>query len=240
MSRTDSPFIIVSRRPRTRLVVAVLCLLWLLSVLAAYFVAQRGLTPDQRDLRGDARALEAQVAELSQRVERLRQRSVVLKRSDDVSRAANQELQQTLAEREEKLAALEADVAFFERLVGGSAERRGLSVHSLDLEPAGDGAWRFRLTLTQNLKKTQVTRGNARFTVEGVQGDQLEALDWDELLQAPQAPALAFQFKYFQQLEGSVMLPSGFVPHRVRVRLDAQGEGTERVFAWQDTQHQGA
>jgi hypothetical protein len=240
MSRNDSPFIIVSRRPRTRLVLAVLCALWALSLVAVYHLAQRGLAPDQRDLRGELRALEAQSTELSQRVERLRQRNVVLKRSDDVSRAANQELQQTLADREEKLAALEADVAFFEKLVGGSAERRGLSVHSLDLAPAGDGAWRFRLTLTQNLKKTQVTSGKAQFTIEGVQGDQLEALDWDELLQEQRAPALAFQFKYFQQLEGSVMLPAGFVPHRVRVRLDAQGEGTERVFAWQDTQQQGA
>jgi len=171
---------------------------------------------------------------LNEELSNARQRNSLIKRSDDVSHAANQQLQQDIESRDERIAALEADVSFYERLVGGSAQRQGLAVHSLNVSSAGQAAYRYQLTLTQNLKKTQLSRGMMRLSIEGMSGGKLTTLDWDALLDTPQAPPAPFEFKYFQQIEGSFTLPADFTPLRVLVRTEGEAGKLERSINWED------
>lgn len=229
---SNSPFVIVPRAGSVRRGRGpLIAVLWLLSLLLAAWAAQHFLSPVQDSGAESARELRQSVSDLQARLDSLRQRNVILKRSDDISREANQQLQRDIAERDERIASLEADVAFYELLVGGSAQRQGLSIHSLALRSEPNGAWMFRLTLTQNVKKTQLSRGRIRISVEGVQDGQMRELDWAALTQS-EAPAPEFAFKYFQQIEGNVVLPADFAPHRVRVSVAGEAGSTERSFAW--------
>lgn len=230
---SNSPFVIVPRAGAARRGRGPLIVLWLLSLLLAAWATLQFLSPVQDSGAETARELGQSVADLQARLDSLRQRNVILKRSDDISREANQQLQRDIAERDERIASLEADVAFYERLVGGSAQRQGLSIHGLALRPEPNGAWMFRLTLTQNVKQTQLSRGRIRLSVEGVQGGQMRELDWAALTQS-EAPAPEFAFKYFQQIEGNVVLPADFAPHRVRVSLAGEAGSAERSFAWSE------
>jgi hypothetical protein len=227
---------IVPHRPRARAAIGLVMLAWLASLWLAWDLTRRFAVPNLEQTRLELDSTRAELAELQQRIERLRQRNAVAKRSDDVSRAANQALQETLAQRDEEIAALRADTEFYERLVGGSAQRQGLAVHSLSLAPVGDGAWRYTLTLTQNLKKASVSKGDITLRVDGVKEGKLSTLAWADLVQSSEAAPQPFSFRYFQQLEGSVMLPPGFTPHRVRVQLKSDGRQSEQVFPWQATQ----
>jgi hypothetical protein len=170
--------------------------------------------------------------------ETLRQRVAVLERADQVAKVAANDLQQSLRERDEEIAALRADLAFYGRLVGGGARREGLAVHSVHVSAVPNSrAWNVTVTLTQNLKRTQIISGHLQLAVEGVAGQQLRSLAWNEL--APgQAQGLPFSFKYFQQVTGTVMLPEGFAPNRIKVQVDAGGEGgrIDQGFAWADAQ----
>lgn len=235
MSRPAPRFVIVPHRPRSRWLWALLILVWLLTI-AASVEATRWLAVPALVRTGDElNAARQRLAELEKALGEERQRSAVLERSDQVSRQANSALQATLAERDEEIAQLRSDVAFYERLVGGT-QRQGLTVHSLSIARGGDGDLRYRLTLTQNLKKAGLTRGGMRFAIEGVQDGKLVTLDWAALRQTASAPAQTFEFRYFQQLDGSVMLPAGFTPHRVRVLVERDGGTLERVFSWDETQ----
>ncbi len=171
----------------------------------------------------------------AQQIESLQQKVATLSRSDQISRDANRDVQGTLAERDEEIAALRADVAFYERFVGATGQRRGLTVHELQLQPQSDTAWHFTATLTQNLNRGAVSSGRAVVSVEGMQAGKLRRLEWAELRQQPSAPGVDYSFKYFQQIEGDVVLPPGFTPLRVRVRLSPQGAAAvEQSFAWAD------
>ncbi|WP_407910411.1 DUF6776 family protein [Lysobacter claricitrinus] len=166
----------------------------------------------------------------------LAQRVATLTRSDQVSREANARLQSTLADREEQIAQLKADVDFYERLVGATGQRHGLSVHDLRLHRQPGGAWHFSAVLTQNLDRAAVSSGTLTLAIEGSQQGRLRTLDWASLRQQPQAPGAPYSFRYFQQVDGDVFLPAGFTPSRVTVHLQPRGgAAVERALTWDES-----
>ena len=215
---------------RARLVVTALVVV---ALLFGLWGAWRVLAPAPGDARARLEASEAARQAMQAEHEALQQRVATLSRSDQISREANRELQGTLAERDEEIAGLRADVAFYERLVGATAQRRGLSVHAITMQPQSDAAWHFQSTLTQNLNRGAVSSGRLTLAVEGSRGGRLQTLDWDALRQQDDAPGVDYSFKYFQQVEGDVFLPEGFEPVRVTVRLQPRsGAAVEQSFTW--------
>ncbi|MEL1265464.1 DUF6776 family protein [Pseudoxanthomonas putridarboris] len=207
-------------------------LAWIATVAAAWVLASHTAAP--RLAQVDARLRQAEVALQQTRTQlgTLQQRESTLARSDQISRAANAEVQATLAERDEEIAGLRADVAFYERLVGATSPRKGLNVHVAEFEPASGGSWRYQIMLTQTLNRGAISEGQMRFSVEGVRDGKLASVAWDELHQQRAAPGQGYSFRYFQQLDGSVMLPRGFTPQRVKVTLDGENVAVEQAFDW--------
>src|SRR5262245_11298651 len=166
--------------------------------------------------------------------ETLRTRVATLERSEQVAKAAVGDLQQTLRDREEEIESLRSDLAFYGRLVGGG-KREGLGVHVLKVSRLGGSqAWNFVATLTQNFKRGQDTKGRVTLSVEGVQNGKLTTLDWAALTQGQEASGIEYGFKYFQQVNGTIMLPGGFQANRVRVRADGDAGHVEQDFGWND------
>ena len=236
----DKPrFVIVPHRPHARVLLAVAAALWLASLVATWWVASERAAPGLAKVRDELDLANRRVSDSEALVRQLRQNVATLRRSDQISRSANTELQASLAEREEEVSGLRADVAFYERLVGATGQRRGLSVHEVVFAPEEGGTWRYTVTLTQNLNRGAISKGEARVSVEGVSQGRLRSLGWEELLQKPGAPGQPFSFRYFQQLEGSVMLPAGFTPQRVRVQLRSDGSTVDQAFPWQAREPRG-
>lgn len=170
----------------------------------------------------------------AKRIDALEQQVATLARSDQISRQANADLQATLAERDEEVAGLRADIAFYERFVGATGQRHGLAVHELRLQPQRDPqVWHFVATLTQNLNRGAVSSGQLRLALEVTDGGNMRRLDWNVLRQQASAPGVAYSFKYFQQVEGDIVLPRGARPVRVLVRLQpGTGPEVETPFSW--------
>jgi len=229
----DTQFIVVPRRSGDRLRRLVVLVGWPLSLLILGALLVWRAEPALTALRAEHAALEQAHAEALSAIEGLRQQVATLTRSDQISRAANLDVQQTLAERDEEIAALRADVEFYERLVGATGQRRGLSVHAAEFQPEAGGSWRYTITLTQNLNRAAISSGRMHFAVEGVAAGSLKTLDWSHLRQADNAPGQAYSFRYFQKLDGSIVLPQGFTPQRVRVALEDGAGRVEASLPWQ-------
>jgi len=166
----------------------------------------------------------------------LQQRVAVLERADQVSRAANAELQRQIGQKQEEIAGLRADLAFYSRLTDAGAARDGLAVQTLKVQAVATTPrmYGFDVTLTQNLKPGQVANGKVKLSVSGIKADRLVTLPWTDVAQNQDANGLAFSFKYFQQIKGTLLLPEGFQPNGVRVDADggASMGKAEREFAW--------
>lgn len=212
-------------------------------VLVAVFIAAiafglwgawRVLMPGSGDVRARLSASERERTSLREQLEQAQQQVATLGRSDQISRDANRDLQGTLAERDEEIAALRADVDFYERFVGSTAQRRGLTVHELKLQPRGDNVWHFTATLTQNLNRGVVNNGELSLAVEGTLGGRLQRLDWPSLRQQADAEGIGYSFRYFQQVEGDLVLPKDMRPVRIHARLVPEGgRMVEQSFPWE-------
>jgi len=202
--------------------------LWLASLLLVGWLAQGG----GGEGGSRQRQLERELDQARSQIEQLTRQHATAQASDKVSRAALGEVQASLAEREEEIAGLRADVAFYERLVGSTSQRKGLNTHSVEFSPEAAGSWHYTVVLTQNLNRGAISQGQMRFSVEGVKDGKLTTVGWDELHQRQGVAGQAYSFRYFQQLEGSIMLPADFTPQRVRVSLSGSGGNASQVFDW--------
>lgn len=199
----------------------------LLTALVVGMLAWR-TTPAAVDHR-DARRLAAQN-------EALRQQVANLQRAQQVTEIATRSLRGTLAEREEEINGLRADLGFYSRLVGGNAQREGLKVQEVQLRPvSGSHAWNLALSLTQNAKRGANVSGAVTLSVEGVRGNKVVALNWAALGDTAQQGGVPFQFRYFQQLHATFMLPADFKPTRLRIHVQPEGDDAiDRAVAWSD------
>ena len=222
------PILVVRPRHQKRRwwLVAVIATLWAASIGAVFLLQQQNvLLVDHSELTS-ARKQE----------ETLLQRIAVLERSEQVARAAYGDLQQNLRDRQEEIAALRADLAFYSRLTNGG-KLEALNVHGVHLQPgATPGVYNFSITLTQTLKSGQIASGRMHVSVNGVRAGRLTTLAWRDLAPNQDGAGLPFSFKYFQQITGTLMLPDKFVPNRIRVEAEANGEmgRADQEFAWSD------
>ena len=219
---------------RSRLVFVAIALLWAFSLIVVWRLGSESSAPGFGDLRLQQAKSTEQLGRATTELEALKDRVVVLERSEQVSRTANESLQETLRQRESEISSLRADIAFFERLVGGGAPRQPLAINAFAVRPIGSsGGYAWQLTLTQNLKKAAVTSGGVDISIDGVLDGKLRTLALADLLQARNATSVPFSFKYFQRLEGNFMLPDKFTPNRVRLVVKSSaGEQAQRSIAW--------
>ena len=219
---------------RVRVVFLAIALLWIFSLLVVWRLGSEASAPGFGDLRVRQAKDAVELGRATTELDALKDRVVVLERSEQMSRTANESLQETLRQREGEIASLRADIAFFERLVGGGAPRQPLAINDFALRPIGDSrGYAYELTLTQNLKKAAVTSGGVDVTVDGVQRGVLRTLPLAELTQRRQTVPIPFSFKYFQRLEGNLILPDGFTPNRVRLVVKSSaGEQAQRSIGW--------
>ncbi|HWT16050.1 MAG TPA: DUF6776 family protein [Patescibacteria group bacterium] len=240
---TSMPLIVQTHDPaRTRRIRIALVALWLVSLAATWAAASYLAAPGLFDMRQRLSQAESERDGVHDQLKDLQLKLSISERSDQVSRSANEVLQESLTSREEEIASLRADLAFYQRLMGGKAPRQGLTVQQLALRRIGVGnGYEMRATLTQNLRKGETTSGSASIRVEGVHEGELRALAWEALAQRKPEQAPAFSFKYFQELDVSFVLPEGFTPNRVvLVVKSAQGDQFERSFPWDQTLATGA
>ncbi|RDI98965.1 hypothetical protein DVT68_10750 [Dyella solisilvae] len=175
-----------------------------------------------------------QVTALTRQNDDLQQQVANLQRASQVSEIATQSLRKTLGEREEEISGLRADLAFYSRLTGGDAQREGLKVQEVRLQPVSDShAWDLTLSLTQNAVRGEDVTGNVTISLEGLRGDKVVKLDWAALGDTAQPSGLPFRFKYFQQLHCTIVLPVDFRPTRLVITAQPAGDdAVTRAVTW--------
>jgi hypothetical protein len=84
------------------------------------------------------------------------------------------------------------------------------------------------VVLTQVLKNDRMAVGQVKLKIEGLMNGQPRTLNLDAISEKS-VKELNYRFKYFQSLEGDLVLPKGFQPLRAMVQIQPGGRTNDMI-----------
>ena len=196
--------------------------------------AARTLRTELESVSASHRQLRHENRILARNNDELRRQLTVLTRTQQVERIAYERIDERLRVLQGTVHSLEEEVAFYRSIVASDGDE-GIEVRNLVVDPDGrERGYRFQVVLTRGGKSDKVAAGSVSLWVSGERQGKSRRLSFGDL-SAPKFDALEFSFKYLQRLQGHLILPAGFVPRRVHVRVDTPDEESpslERHFDW--------
>lgn len=176
------------------------------------------------------------VDELETRIEVLREEKAVLERAAQIERKAYDELDTTLKVLQAEILELKEELAFYRGIVSPRDAAQGLHLQRFRIEPNGKPlGYRYTIILTQILKDDHI-RGRIHLNIEGLHNNETRVLGLQDVAEKP-VKELEYSFRYFQNLEGDLKLPTDFKPQRVTLKVVPQrssGSTIEQTFDWPD------
>ena len=174
--------------------------------------------------------LQQRISTLNSAIEKTRDQLVASQSSSEVEQLAYKEVDASLRNLQAEVLELKEEVAFYRSIVAPRESARGLRIQRFDVKAAGKG-YRYKLVLTQVIKNSRITRGNVVMLVEGLQNGKSVKINLTSL-SAKGQKKLDFRFKYFQSFEGDLLIPDGFVPSRIHVKVSSNRVTLEKTFPW--------
>ena len=184
--------------------------------------------------------LVALVDELQDEIEKLREQKAQLERAAQIERQAYNELDTNLKLLQGEILELKEELAFYRGIVSPRDASRGLRLQRFSLEPNGLRSYRYTVVLTQVLKNDSLASGRVKFLIDGLQGNESKTLDLAALSENS-VKELDYRFKYFQNLEGDLVLPKGFKPMRATAQIlpgGRQEDIIEKTIDWPTEENQ--
>lgn len=179
-----------------------------------------------------------QIAFLEGENERLTQRAATLERGQAIAGEANDEVKDSLNKMEAELLELKEELSFYRSIVSPSSMEPGLHVQSFQLEHGeSERQYLYKLVLTLVRGNDRVARGEVQIKVEGLDNGLPKTLSLAELV-SQGSGQLKFSFKYFQSVEGMMVLPEGFEPQRISIMIKPTSgrlDPVEATFDWANT-----
>lgn len=184
--------------------------------------------------------LVALVDKLYDEIDQLREQRAQLERAAQIERKAYNELDTNLKVLQGEILELKEELAFYRGIVSPREASRGLRLQRFSMEPNGLRSYRYTVVLTQVLKNDKLARGRVKLYVEGLQNNEPKTLDLSALSENS-VKELDYRFKYFQNLEGELELPSGFRPTRATAQIlpgGRQQDMIEKTIDWPTEENQ--
>lgn len=216
---------------RRRLFIAGLGLV--LSITAAFIVYNHGLSMaglDRSVVSQRHQFFTDQIAKLNDENQVLRERLSRAQLAIQMNQASYQELDRTLKTSSQDMLKLREELDFYRNIISPASKTSGLQIQRLDIVRGADsGQYRYKLVLIQALKHDRNAGGQVRFELSGEQDGKAVVVAFPE-----GERGIGVNFKYFQDVEGSWRLPTGFTPKTVTVRVSTAGDvrGVEQTFDW--------
>lgn len=213
----------------------VLFLILLAAGSAFYFGHSKGVD-ENGDARQERNILLLEAADLQDTNALLNQQILNLEQSSYVDKEAISSVQQTILSLREKISQLEEDVLFYKQILSPENDETGLVIGQLDLMLSeSPDAIRFKLELKQQGSNESVITGYANVNILGIQGEREVSIPLRNLTDSINTLDIRLQFRYFQNIEGVLVLPSDFEPQKVQILAIAEGSNAKTVqksFGW--------
>jgi len=192
-------------------------------------LALKATIVEQRDL------LQSQLGASKAEVIAMRQSIADKAVGEEIDTFANEEVRLTVESLQNDIAELKAEVGFYKSVLMPNVNEKGLRIERLELKATADPLKvRYHLLLTQVVDKHLFIQGGVQMSLVGTRDNQEVSIPFGEL-NGMNNPSTGFRFRYFQNIDGELVVPDGFSPMEIEVVATSTGPSgrrLERRFDW--------
>ena len=212
----------------------VLVLILSLSTIASFFIGKYRAQVQWQSAIQALNNLESEHAaalfENSRLKESLEFEKAKSKRDLQIKRKAYDEIAQTLANTSKEVANLNENVRFYESIIEGDDNKQGLQIKTVSLDEDGTaGHYRYKIIIVNGKYGKNKTKGKLAIELEGMKAGKLSTL---KIPVEKSDTSASLLFKYFQRVEGVIIVPDGYKPQRIHVTAKLTGGKPEKQEKW--------
>ncbi|MEM8499954.1 MAG: DUF6776 family protein [Pseudomonadota bacterium] len=225
--------VVVPYDPVRRILLVLFVLLLLVASFAAGFVLSN---QDYFTIKQQRDDLLVELSEANKESKEQQRRVAQLQMGANVDQQATNQVRENMADLRQEITELKSEISFYKGLMAPKDREKGVSIRSLDLlATASPRKYQFKMVLQQFANDHRLVMGNVNVSVVGKQAGRDLILSLSDLSENVAAKNIKYRFKYFQNIEGDVVLPVGFEPTRIDVAVRGSGKKPvylEKKFAW--------
>lgn len=167
----------------------------------------------------------------------LQRQVAILDRSSVMDQRATEEVQSTISGLREQVAQLEQDIVYYRQVVSDETQDTGLTITQLDINAMQEAnRFRYKLVLRQqDADGDTFLLGHVNVNLIGNQNGEQKIFALRDLSEEQDQLDIRLRFKYFQNIEGELALPEGFVAQRVQVAavaIEPVDKSIDQDFSW--------
>lgn len=197
---------------------------------------------DSTDTQRKLNLLELRVAELGKENDHLKEKLAFVEQGKVIDRQAYNQVEGDMQSLQSELAELKQQVQFYQGIISPDDDSAGVRVQSFDVIPqSGSERFDYKLILIQGPARAKRVQGTVSLVVRGQQDGREVDLPLPRVSRS-KTDALTYDFKYYQNFQGTFDFPAGFRPKEVLVTVVARGPNSgskvspnqKRTFQWKD------
>lgn len=228
---------VVPYQPRKRqmIIISVAVLLLVIAVLA-FFLGWRSVELNYNELLEERDSLALDLAEVRDELKGSTQQFQNIRLGSEVDRKAVDDIRASVREQKQIIAELNEEISFYRGLMAPTDREKGLSIRGWELYPGSKpDSYQYKLVLQQLALKHTVLKGLVSVRVAGLQDGVEKTYSLEQLTADDESLALKLRFRYFQNIEGKLKIPTGFEPQRVDVvakAISPKVATVEKHYGW--------
>ena len=173
---------------------------------------QQTVEPDRAELVEEIELLRVENFDLNRQV-------AILDRTSIMDQRANEEVQDTISSLRDQVALLEQDITYYRSVVSEETEDTGLIISNWDINSTReDDLYRYKLVMRQqDADGDTFLTGHVNVSLVGRQNEEFVTFPLHAVSAEQDQLDIRLRFKFFQNIEGELILPEGFVPNLVQI-----------------------
>lgn len=208
------------------------------AVVGSFYYGKFSAGALQTEAVAEYKQLRRELEQKSTEAEQLRQQVANLSLGSQVDRKASEDVRAQVIELKNKVAEQQEVISLYKGLMSPTAtNNRGLSIGSLEIIATGVGrSYQYKLVVQQLATNRGLLTGSLKFNIVGRKDNEPVVLSLKAVAADVDDENIKLRFKYFQTIEGTLVLPEGFEPQRVELQVTSNGSDSvvvEKKFGWQ-------
>lgn len=182
-------------------------------------------------------AMRADIAQLQLQLKQQQEDTAIHRHGSELERQASERVRKENIALQDRVSELEEAVAFYKGIMAPEGNEKGLRIERFELSrTANKKRFKYKVVMTQVADNGNYIKGSVKMNLLGTrQGSRVSipfdsvAKDWAGSDGAP------FNFRFFQDVGGELVVPDEFVPEQVEVIAQSKGRKAvrlERRFEW--------